>query len=142
MPTSVCPIFQFLECMESLSNSNIRRIVEIEFMQYAFVKISLLLHHIHSGTSPSYKLSMAMPCSASRSNGLRASTRGDFAVIIIIRTNLFGNRVFSVSELRELNSLPASVRKCACFAQFTVAQLGNLRQGRVMKLAPKFIFSN
>src|SRR6218665_100824 len=56
-------------------------------------KISLLMYHIHSGTSPSYMSSMVTPCSASRSRGLRSSTRGDFAVI---RTDLkFGNRAFS-----------------------------------------------
>src|SRR6218665_1609069 len=43
-------------------------------------KISLLMYHIHSGTSPSYMSSMVTPCSASRSRGLRSSTRGDFAV--------------------------------------------------------------
>src|SRR6218665_3433660 len=60
-------------------------------------KISLLMYHIHSGTSPSYMSSMITPCSASRSRGLRSSTRGDFAVI---RTNLkFGNRAFSVAFL-------------------------------------------
>src|SRR6218665_3714441 len=30
-------------------------------------KISLLMYHIHSGTSPSYMSSMVTPCSASRS---------------------------------------------------------------------------
>src|SRR6218665_3348012 len=58
-------------------------------------KISLLMYHVHSGTSPSYMSSMVTPCSASRSRGLRSSTCGDFAVI---RTNLkFGNRAFSVA---------------------------------------------
>src|SRR6218665_3563853 len=53
-------------------------------------KISLLMYHIHSGTSPSYMSSMVTPCSASSSRGLRSSTHGDFAVI---RTNLkFGNQ--------------------------------------------------
>src|SRR6218665_1189638 len=33
-------------------------------------KISLLMHHIHSGTSSSYMSSMVTPCSASRSRGL------------------------------------------------------------------------
>src|SRR6218665_3547191 len=71
-------------------------------------KISLLMYHIHSGTSPSYMSFMVTPCSASRSRGLRSSTRGDFAVI---RTNLkFGNRAFSVAGPREWNSLPVSVR--------------------------------
>src|SRR6218665_1476068 len=37
-------------------------------------KISLLMYHIHSGTSPSYMSSMVTPCSASRSRGLRSST--------------------------------------------------------------------
>src|SRR6218665_272720 len=40
-------------------------------------KISLLMYHIHSGTSPSYMSSMVTPCSASRSRGLRSSTRGN-----------------------------------------------------------------
>ena len=44
-------------------------------------KISLLMYHIYSGTSPSYMSSMVMPCPASRSRGLRSSMRGDFAVI-------------------------------------------------------------
>src|SRR6218665_1571699 len=71
-------------------------------------KISLLMYHIHSGTSPSYMSSMVTPCSASRSRGLQPSTRRDFAVI---RTNLkFGNRAFSVAGPREWNSLPVSVR--------------------------------
>jgi len=79
-------------------------------------KISLLMYHIHSGTSPSYMSSMVTPCSASRSRGLRSSTRGDFAVI---RTNLkFGNRAFSVAGPREWNSLPVSVRQCTSVAQF------------------------
>src|SRR6218665_2069991 len=38
-------------------------------------KISLLVYHIHSGTSPSYMSSMVTPCSASRSRGLRSSMR-------------------------------------------------------------------
>src|SRR6218665_1575289 len=81
-------------------------------------KISLLMYHIHSGTSPSYMSSMVTPCSASRSRGLRLrpSTRRDFAVI---RTNLkFGNRAFSVAGPREWNSLPVSVRQCTSVAQF------------------------
>src|SRR6218665_2878970 len=79
-------------------------------------KISLLIYHIHSGTSPSHMSSMVTPCSASRSRGLRSSTRGDFAVI---RTNLkFGNRAFSVAGPREWNSLPVSVRQCTSVAQF------------------------
>src|SRR6218665_384839 len=77
-------------------------------------KISLLMYHIHSGTSPSYMSSMVTPCS--RYRGLRSSTRGDFAVI---RTNLkFGNRAFSVAGPREWNSLPVSVRQCTSVAQF------------------------
>src|SRR6218665_1545595 len=73
-------------------------------------KISLLMCHIHSGTSPSYMSSMVMPCAASRSRELRSSMRGDFAVIC---TNLkFGNHAFSVAGPREWNSLPASVRPC------------------------------
>src|SRR6218665_2239433 len=80
------------------------------------LKISLLMYHIHSGTSPSYISSMVTPCSASRSRGLRSATRGDFAVI---RTNLkFGNRAFSVAGPREWNSLPVSVRQCTSVAQF------------------------
>src|SRR6218665_1207083 len=60
--------------------------------------------------------SMVTPCSASRSRGLRSSTRGYFAVI---RTNLkFGNRVFSVAGPREWNCLPVSVRQCTSVAQF------------------------
>src|SRR6218665_1819060 len=79
-------------------------------------KISLLMYHIHSRTSPSYMSSMVTPCSASRSRGLRSPTRGDFAVI---RTNLkFGNRAFSVAGSREWNSLPVSVRQCTSVAQF------------------------
>jgi len=77
-------------------------------------KISLLMYHIHSGISPSYMSFMVTPCSASRSRGLRSSTRGDFAVI---HTNLkFGNRAFSVAGPTECNSLPASV--CTSVAQF------------------------
>src|SRR6218665_1793949 len=58
-------------------------------------KISLPMYHIHSRNSPSYMPSMVTPCSASRSRGLRSSTRGDFA---IIRTNLkFGNLAFPVA---------------------------------------------
>src|SRR6218665_1260360 len=79
-------------------------------------KISLLMYHIHCGTSPSYMSSMVTPCSAFRSRGLRSSTHGDFAVI---RTNLkFGNRAFSVARPREWNSLPVSVRQCISVAQF------------------------
>src|SRR6218665_3363051 len=79
------------------------------------LKIFLLLYHIHSGTSPSYMSSMVTPCSASRSRGLRSSTRGDFPVI---RTNLkFGKRAFSVAGPREWNSLPVSVRQCTSVAQ-------------------------
>src|SRR6218665_836718 len=79
-------------------------------------KISLLMYHIHSGTSPSHMSSMVTPCSASRSRGLRSSTRGDF---VVIRTNLkFGNRAFSVAGPREWNSLPVSVRQCTSVAQF------------------------
>src|SRR6218665_3032588 len=79
-------------------------------------KISLLMYHIHSGTSPSYMSSMVMPCSASMSRGLRSSTHGDFAVIHI---NLkFGNHAFSVAGPREWNSLPVSVRQCTSVAQF------------------------
>ena len=48
-------------------------------------KISLLMYHIHSGTSQSYMSSMVTPCSGFRSEGLRSSTSGDLAVI---RTNL------------------------------------------------------
>ena len=44
-------------------------------------KISLLINHIHSETSPSYTSFMVTACSASRSRGLRSSTRGDFAEI-------------------------------------------------------------
>src|SRR6218665_2891797 len=79
-------------------------------------KIYLLMYRIHSGTSPSYMSSMVTPCSASRSKGLRSSTRGNCDVI---RTNLkFGNRAFSVAGPREWNSLPASVCKCTSVAQF------------------------
>src|SRR6218665_1562475 len=79
-------------------------------------KISLLMYHIHSGTSSSYMSSMVTPCPASRSRGLRSSTRGDFAVI---RTNLkFCNRAFLVAGPREWNSLPVSVRQCTPVAQF------------------------
>src|SRR6218665_686612 len=38
-------------------------------------KITLLMYHIHSGTSPSYMSSMVTPCSASRSRGLRYHPR-------------------------------------------------------------------
>src|SRR6218665_3996811 len=73
------------------------------------LKISLLMYHIHSRNSPSYMSSMVTPCSASRSRGLRSSTRVDFAVI---RINLkFGNRAFSAAGPREWNSFPASVRQ-------------------------------
>src|SRR6218665_335733 len=79
-------------------------------------KISLLMYHIHSRTSPLYMSSMVTPCSASRSRGLRSSTRGDFAVI---RTNLkFGNHAFSVAGPTKSISLPASVRQCTSVAQF------------------------
>ena len=79
-------------------------------------KIFLIMYHIHSGTSPLCMLSMVTPSSASRSRGLRSSTRGDFAVI---STNMkFDNRAFQVSGPREWNSIPASVRQCTSVAQF------------------------
>jgi len=79
-------------------------------------KINLLMYYIHSGTSPSYMSSMVTPCPASRSRGLRSSSRVDFAVIC---TNLkFGNRALSVAGPRERNSQPVSVRQCTSVAKF------------------------
>jgi hypothetical protein len=79
-------------------------------------KISLLMYHVQSGTSPSYMASMVTPCSISNTRGLRSSVRGDFTVL---RTNRkFGNRSFSVSGPKAWNSLPTSVRQCTSVAQF------------------------
>ena len=41
-------------------------------------KISLLMYHIQSGTSPSYMTSMVVPCSASNPRGIRSAARGDY----------------------------------------------------------------
>ena len=73
-------------------------------------KISLLMFHIHYGTSPSYMASMVTPCSASKSRGLRSSSRSDFATLRTYRK--LGSRAFSASGPKEWNSLPISIRQC------------------------------
>jgi len=79
-------------------------------------RIYLLMYNIQSGTSPSYMSSMVTPCSASSSRGCRSSIAGDLAVIC---TNLkFGNCAFSVSGLREWNSIPVSGCQCTFAVKF------------------------
>ena len=74
-----------------------------------YFKLSVLMHGIHNGTSPSYLTDTTTPISSLPGHcQLRSAMTTEYD-IPRTRTN-FGDRAFSVAGPREWNALPADIR--------------------------------
>ena len=83
-------------------------------------KLSVLMHGVHNGTSPSYLTDITTPISSLP--GYRQLCSAMTTEYDIPRTRTkFGDRAFSVAENREWNALPADISNITDLSSFKQA---------------------
>jgi len=79
-------------------------------------KLCLMMHHLHTGRSPSYLADVVEPVSKKSTRRLRSTDSSCYSTPCL-RTK-FGERAFSFSGLAEWNALPTDIHDEACTTSF------------------------
>ena len=103
------------------SRTNVSGIMKsLHWLQIAYrirFKLSVLMHGVHNGTSPSYLTDTTTPISSLLGHRQLRSAMTTEYDIPHTRTK-FGNRAFSVARPREWNSLPVDIRNIIDLSSF------------------------